>query len=163
MAKRNLLEIENAKLIFKNFAGRERKSPKNPNQVINRAGQRNFCIIIEGEEAERLKADGWNVKSYESGDEYDEPLYYIPVTVEYEKGYPPTVWMITKHNRTMLNAETIDALDYADIKTADIRINPSAWEVNGKAGIKAYLQEMYVVIEEDRFAEKYAEYTFPEE
>ncbi|MBR1703135.1 MAG: hypothetical protein IJ716_14505 [Lachnospiraceae bacterium] len=163
MAKnQNLLEIENAKLVFTNFAGKERKNPKN-NQIINREGQRNFCIMIDPDEAERLKADGWNVKTYSSGDEYDEPLNYIQVAVEFDKGFPPTVWMITRRNRTLLNAETIDALDGADIKQADIRIRPYLWEVNGKAGIKAYLQEMYVVIEEDKWEQKYAEYMYPEE
>lgn len=164
MAKnQNLLEIENAKLVFTtNFAGKERKNPNN-NQIINREGQRNFCIMIDPDEAERLKADGWNVKTYSSGDEYDEPLNYIQVAVEFDKGFPPTVWMITRRNRTRLNAETIDALDGADIKQADIRIRPYLWEINGKAGIKAYLQEMYVVIEEDKWEQKYAEYMYPEE
>ena len=144
------IKIENAHILFRNFSGRESK--------YNRAGQRNFCVYID---------DGWNIRVREPREEGEAPRHYLQVAVSFDN-IPPTVYMLTKRKKVKLDEESIDTLDFAEIRNIDLTIRPYNWIIqegtkNEKSGVKAYLRTMYVIIDEDEFAEKYAGDEYPQE
>lgn len=155
MAARNDFSIEGARILFRNFAGRERP-PYNP------AGKRNFTIAIEDPELEsQLKEDGWNIKYLKPRDEDDDPTPIIDIAVQYsEKARPPKIVLITDHNKTELGENEIGMLDWAEIRNADVIVRPYNYNVQGREGVKAYLKALYVTIAENKFDEKYADLPF---
>lgn len=154
------IKIENAHILFRNFSGRESK--------YNRAGQRNFCVYIDDPDlAQSLIDDGWNIRVREPREEGEAPRHYLQVTVSFDN-IPPTVYMLTKRKKVKLDEESIDTLDFAEIRNIDLTIRPYNWIIqegtkNEKSGVKAYLRTMYVIIDEDEFAEKYAGDEYPQE
>lgn len=140
------LSVENARIIFRNFAGKEGK--------FNPAGKRSFCLLLDAETAERLEDQGWNVKTLAPRDPDDDPQPYIQVAVQFGN-YPPNIYLISGKKKTKLDEDSVSILDYAEIENVDLIISPSRWEVSGKSGVKAYLKTLYVTIVENEFEKKY--------
>lgn len=138
--------IENARIGFRNFTGKESQ--------FNRAGSRNFCIFLEAELAAVLVTDGWNVKFLEPRDPDEDPQAYLPVEVKYLR-FPPKITLITGGGMQILDEDTVNILDWAEVQTVDLIVRPYNWELNGKTGVKAYLKTMYVTIVEDELSKKY--------
>lgn len=147
-APKGILQIDDARIIFKNFEGRGDK--------FNREGDRNFSLLIEDPDtADALIAEGWNVRIKPGRDEDEGPFMRLPVKVKFTD-YGPNVYLVTGDRRNELDEESIACLDNIDIESIDMDIRPYDWEVNGKTGRTAYLQSMQVVQRIDRFAARYA-------
>lgn len=144
------LIMENARIIWRNFAGKEGQ--------YNREGDRNFNVVLEEELARQMIEDGWNVKFKEPRNEEEDGLYTIQVSVGF-KGRPPRMVMIggVSGRRTELGEDECEMLDWADIANVDLIIRPYNWEVNGKTGVKAYLKSIFVTINEDYLELKYGQ------
>lgn len=152
MANDNTVLMEGVRIIFRNFEGKEGR--------YNKAGSRNFGVLVDPQVAEAMIADDWNIKYLqprEDEEEETEPQAWLPVEAAYDRGRPPRVVLITSRGRTNLTENEVEMLDWADIVNVDLIVRPYAWDVNGKSGVKAYLQSMYVTIEEDALERKYAE------
>ena len=159
-APRGILQIDDARIIFRNFAGAASK--------FNRAGERNFALVIDDEMiADELIKDGWNVKIKPGRDEDEAPFMYLPVKVKFnDRG--PAVYLVTGGKRNRLDEESVACLDDVDILSVDMDIRPYDWVIqegtpDEKSGRTAYLQSICVTQEIDRFAARFADEEYPEE
>jgi hypothetical protein len=150
MPQDNTVLMEGVRIIFRNFAGKEGQ--------YNREGDRNFAVLLDDTIANSMAEDGWNVKWLKPREEEEDESSqaYLQVSVNF-KGRPPRIVLITSRGRTNLDEGQVEMLDWADIKNVDLIVRPYEWVVNQKSGIKAYLQSIYVTIEEDALELKYAE------
>lgn len=179
---RQLLVIENAELIHKNFQGKETD--------FNREGNRNFGVVIEdGHMAKQMAMDGWNIKakikkevgnfgsvhllSWGDGEvelsainrdtgisessilfPFEDVIFWLTVDANFGK-YPPECFLVSGRNKIPMGPDEVHKFDSARILNADVEISPSRWEVNGKSGIKAYLNRIFIEVVPNRLDEKY--------
>lgn len=154
-APRDILQIDDARIIYRNFAGRGDK--------YNREGDRNFAVLIPDEKlADELAKRGWNVKVKPPREDGDTPFMFLPVKVKFnDRG--PNVYLKTGDAQNRLDEESVSILDNIDIVGVDLDIRPYDWSVNGKDGRTAYLQAIRVTQDVDRFADRYASEEYPED
>lgn len=138
--------IEDAQIILRNFAGK-------PTQY-NAAGNRNFGVILTDDVAEAMRRDGWNVKLLTAKEEGDSDRPWLKVSVGYK--FPPRIICLTEKARTMITEDTVETMDWVNIKTVDLTIVGAPWEVNDATGIKAWLKTMYLTVDEEYLDKKYA-------
>ena len=151
-APNNILQIDDARIIFRNFSGAPSK--------FNREGDRNFAVIIpEQEIADALIAEGWNVKIKPPREDGDTPFMYLPVKIKFNDR-EPRVYLKSGSNIIKLDEESVSCLDNVDIISVDLDIRPYDWNVNGMEGRTAYLQSIQVTQEVDRFYDQYEKQNF---
>lgn len=144
---RGVLEIEDARIIYRNFGGVATK--------YNREGDRNFAVIIPNDEIkDELIENGWNVKIKPPREEDDSPFMFLPVKIKFNNR-GPAVYIESGDSMQKLNEDTVGMLDEIDISSVDMDLRPYDWEVNGKTGRSAYLQAMRVIQNIDRFGAQY--------
>lgn len=147
--RKDILEIEDARIIYRNFEGVASK--------FNREGDRNFAVIIPNDEIKDILVEaGWNVKIKPPRDEDDTPFMFIPVKVKFNNR-GPAAYLKSGETVTRLNEETIGILDEIDIQSVSMDLRPYDWDVNGKTGRTAYLQAINVIQNIDRFGDMYAQ------
>ena len=153
-APKDILQIDDARIVFRNFRGEATK--------YNNEGNRNFALIIpsrdltgyevnsfleiykdaklvKGEEPvlmyegneivtieDALTALGWNVKIKPPRDEDDDPFMYLPVKLKFnDRG--PIIYLQTGNAVNKLKEETVGSLDKIDIVSVDMDIRPYDW------------------------------------
>ena len=160
--KTQLLQIDDARICFRNFRGE--------GGMYNREGERDFSIVIPNDEiADALMNDvneygvGWNVKIKAPRTEDDMPFRHMKIKVKYTDRSKPNVYLISGRNKVELDEETIGMLDDIDIKSVDLDIRPYDGDGHYGPHRTAYLQAIYVTQEVDRFAARFAEEEYPTE
>ena len=145
-------DLDGKCVVFRNFAGKESR--------WNQQGKRTFNIMLTEEEALELEAKGWRIKKLNPKKEGDPVAYTLKVRVSFGL-YPPKVYLVTSHKKTLLDDEDVSQLDKAEIVNADLIITPyinrdESYASDGKAS--AYLKLAYFTIPDNPFEDKYADY-----
>ena len=159
------LEINDARIIWKNFTGRGDR--------FNREGDRNFHLVVPTQEDcdallndKNEYGDSWNVKIKPAREEGDVPFMHMLVKVKFNNR-GPNVYLVpcskeeyiakkkagNAPNQVALDADTIGCLDDIDILSVDMDIRPYDDTLpNGSSFRTAYLSGMRVYQRVDRFS-----------
>jgi len=149
----NNLIIEDAKVIFPNFSGRENR--------YNREGNRCFSVVVPNAElAMQLKDDGWNIKERIINGEPQGEYYINGININYDYYLKPRIVYVSNGHEIELTEELFDSgiagqLDGRGAERYDISIRPRVWErPDGSSGIKGYVDEMRIVAKKSLFGQR---------
>lgn len=149
------LQLDGVDLIYKNFSGLVRGR-------YDSLGERKFSAkITDPAIADTVIGLGWNLRTRtDDSDEFQ--FWHLPVKVNYNSPVgPPVIWRVipTLKKKLLLKPDTVDMLDYLPVMYADLIVNPYLWTVGGSSGISAYLDQMYVFVEESVLDLRYSDYS----
>lgn len=174
------LNVEHAGMIYKNFSGK-------PTRVNPAGGKRTFALVLNEEYADRLSAQGWNVKVKEVRDQlsegeqtltvgwndyvnmykgqFDHALIYTECVVNENSEYPPKIYKVSEFNgdKTMalIPQDQWFRLDESELMNVDIVIHPYTHgrSLANPDAKKGYLKSMYAMaVPINEFGGKYAGY-----
>lgn len=142
------LRLDDAHITFRNFGGKVSE--------YNKLGERSFALYLDDPDlVENLKADGWNIKYTKVRDPEDEPRAFTSIKVSFDR-IPPKMYFVNERKElTPIREDQLSLLDTEDIAFIDLVINPSYWEKGRESGVKGYLRELYVSLEDHTFNGKY--------
>ena len=157
MVRKNVT-IEGARILFRDFSG-ERNKYNN---------DRTFCVVLEPDLADAMFKDGWPVKWLEPRNDEEDRTPYIRVKVQFSKRekfekQAPQIVLISNGVKKEISEENVNILDWVNIENADLQIRPYNYDVNGKTGIKAYLNSLWITIREDSLETKYKDVPYASE
>lgn len=150
MATKEKLTIMNARLVYKNFAGKQTD--------YNAEGARNFCVVFDDELANDLREKGWPIKTKPPREGFEDQGNFntMKVNVKFSGNErDPKIFRICNGKQVLLSEKTVACLDWDQIENVDLRVRPYNWDRGGRAGVSAYLESMYVTVEDDELAKKY--------
>lgn len=125
---------------------------------FNNNGDMFFNVAIEDMDlVGGLKKRGFNVKEYRKHDDPDtEPTYILKIKVRFNDYGPKVTHYIQGNpNGTELDEDTIGILDETNIIDCVIKIAPYDWTSPNGKGTVAYLRELSVQSEPNRFGERF--------
>lgn len=152
MPRVNNINIVDGVIAYSNFSGRINECNENGNRTVT--------FVIPDDIAQDLINDGWNIRLQLPKNDDENPRYLLEVTMSFrtKDGRPkdPKVFIVREDNSIVhMTEETIGTLDGKDIISADAVIGPWYWERNGRSGIKAYINSLYLKIKENPIDAKY--------
>ena len=175
------LNVENAVLLFKNFAGE-------PTRVNPAGGKRTFNLVLNQEYAEKLHAQSWNVKAREVKDQiaederaltvnfdtymqqhqgqFDHVMFFTEIVVNENSEFPPKIYKVSEFNgeKTMaiIPPDQWYRLDKEQLMNVDLVIHPYTHgrSIANPDAKKGYLKTLYAMaMPVNDFNGKYAGYT----
>lgn len=152
---REYYAVDNAELIWTNFAGLEND--------FNRKGKRNFNWLIPNPEWGQILAErGFNIRHRSvrdgfDGDEFDH--LKVDIAYETEKGEPiedinpewyPRIYILNDDDEAIpIEKDALAILDGKTILYALFEFRPHDWNVGGKTGTSAKLKRLFIKIRKD--------------